>query len=126
MSDKIEIDLEQLFDLAKIGLTEEQIAGSLGVSVSTIQRRKRDDDAFAQTLKQGKLAGIATVTNSLFEQATGDKPSTSATIFFLKNRAGWADKHEVDAMHSGVVGLDLQVESAIQALREAGIDPASL
>tara|TARA_R110002167_G_scaffold217591_4_gene422337 strand:- start:18 stop:167 length:150 start_codon:yes stop_codon:yes gene_type:complete len=42
------IDYEELYNLAKIGLSEEQIAVSLGISVSTIARRKRDDDTFAE------------------------------------------------------------------------------
>ena len=41
--------------------------------------------------------------NALFKDATGDKPNTSAQIFFLKNRGGWQDKTEVDANISGDV-----------------------
>ena len=120
------IDYEKLYNLAKIGLSEEQIATSLGISVSTIARRKRDDDTFGSTLKAGKQAGIDAVTNALFEGATGDKPNTSAQIFFLKNRAGWRDRQEVDANLTGSVVVDVDVESAIQQLKAAGIDPDKL
>ena len=121
------IDYEKLYDLAKMGLSEEQIATSLGISRSTISRRKRDDDTFATTLKSGQQEGITLVTNQLFNSATDAvKPNTSAAIFFLKNRAGWRDKQEVDANLSGSVVIDHDVESALEALRRAGIDPASL
>ena len=120
------IDYEELYNLAKIGLSEEQIAVSLGISVSTIARRKRDDDTFDTTLKAGKQAGISAVTNSLFESATADKPNTSAQIFYLKNRGGWRDRTEVDANISGGIEVTHDIDSALQALKDAGVDPSSL
>ena len=121
-----DIDYEKLYDLAKIGLSEEQIAVSLGISPSTITRRKRDDAQFDRTLKAGKQAGVSAVTNALFEGATGDKPNTSAQIFFLKNRGGWRDKTEVDANISADVTVTHDIDEAIQALKDAGVDPSAL
>ena len=126
MSNIKPIDLDKLYNLAKIGLSEEQIAISLGISVSTIARRKRDDDTFAETLKAGKQAGISAVTNSLFESATADKPNTSAQIFYLKNRGGWRDRAEVDANITGGIEVTHDIDSALQALKDAGVDPSSL
>jgi hypothetical protein len=121
-----EIDYEKLYNLAKIGLSEEQIAASLGISASTVTRRKRDDEQFDRTLKAGKQAGVAAVTNALFEGATGDKPNTSAQIFFLKNRGGWRDKTEVDANVNADVTVTHDIDEALQALKDAGVDPSSL
>jgi len=121
-----DIDLDRLYNLAKMGLSEDQIAISLGISASTITRRKRDDDQFDRTLKAGKQKGVETVTNALFEGATGAKPSTSAQIFFLKNRAGWRDKTEVDANLSGDVAVNHDIDAALQSLIDAGIDPSKL
>ncbi len=120
------IDYEKLYNLAKIGLSEEQIAISLGISASTITRRKRDDEQFDRTLKAGKQAGISAVTNSLFESATADKPNTSAQIFYLKNRGGWRDRTEVDANVSGGIEVTHDIDAALQALKDAGVDPSSL
>ena len=120
------IDYDKLYNLAKIGLSEEQIAVSLGISVSTIARRKRDDDTFDSTLKAGKQAGISAVTNSLFESATAEKPNTSAQIFYLKNRGGWRDRTEVDANINGGIEVTHDIDAALQALRDAGVDPSSL
>lgn len=126
MGNKITIDYDKLFQLASIGLSEAQIATSMGISESTIARRKRDDDRFDSTLKAGKQEGITAVTNALYDSATGEKPNTSAQIFFLKNRAGWRDKSEVDANVSGNVIVDHDVETALQSLKDAGIDPSKL
>ena len=125
MTHNKDIDLEELYNLAKIGLTEEQIATSLGVHQSTMTRRKKEDTDFAEALKAGKQAGITAVTNSLFTGATSEaKPSTAAQIFFLKNRARWTDRIETE--HTGSVGFDVQLDAALSTLKEAGIDPASL
>ena len=126
MAEKKEINLAEVERLASIGLTEEQIAESLGISRSTITRRKRDDDAFDAALKAGRASGVAAVTNALFEAATGEKPNTSAQIFYLKNRAGWRDKQEVESTLNGDITLNHDVEAAMQALRDAGIDPLKL
>ena len=126
MAEKKEINLAEVERLASIGLTEEQIAESLGISRSTITRRKRDDDAFDAALKAGRASGVAAVTNALFEAATGEKPNTSAQIFYLKNRAGWRDKQDIEANIAGDVTLNHDVEAAMQALRDAGIDPLKL
>lgn len=126
MSNEKKIDLEKLYNLAKIGLSEAQIAVSLGISVSTIARRKRDSDTFAAALKAGQQAGVQTVTNALFEGATGEKPSTSAQIFWLKNRAGWRDRSEVDANISADISMSHDIDAALQALKDAGLDPATL
>lgn len=126
MANTIVIDYDKLYNLAKIGLSEEQIALSLGISVSTIGRRKREDERFSSTLKAGKQRGIDAVTNALFEGATGDKPNTSAQIFFLKNRAGWRDRTEVDANIHADVTVTHDIDAALQALKDAGVDPSKL
>ena len=76
-------------------------------------------------LKAGQQAGITAVTSALFTGATNaDKPSTAAQIFFLKNRARWTDKQEMDI--SGGIGVEVQLDAAIDALTQAGIDPSKL
>ena len=120
-----DIDLDDLYHYAQIGLSGQQIADMLGIHVSTMTRCKKDDTEFAEVLKAGKAAGVRAVTNALYDGATNpDKPSTSAQIFFLKNRGGWTDRQEVDV--SGSVGVDVQLDAAIEALKDAGIDPSKL
>ena len=119
------IDLEELYNLARIGLSEAQVAQALGISQSTMTRRKQSDAEFDKALKDGQQAGITAVTSALFNGATNaDKPSTSAQIFYLKNRAKWSDK--LDASVSGGIGVEVQLDAAIDALVQAGIDPSKL
>lgn len=127
MANRIEIDIERVESLAAQGLSEQQIADSLGISRSTIDRRKRDDDAFVAALKRGKNAGIENVTNALYQAATaGDKPNVSAMIFYLKNRAGWKDRQDISAELSADITNNVDIEAALQSLRDAGIDPSKL
>ena len=123
------IDYEKVRELASIGLTDEQIAVSIGVSRSTITRRKREDGAFEAAIRDGKQAGLTTVVSSLFNAATdASKPNMSAAIFYLKNRSGgtWRDRTEVDANVSGDVTMTHDIEGALQALKDAGVNPDDL
>jgi len=119
------VNLEQLYNLAKVGLSEAQCAQALGISQSTMTRRKQSDAEFDKALKDGQQAGITAVTSALFNGATHpEKPNTSAQIFFLKNRGGWSDRTELDV--SGGLGVEVQLDAAIDALKSAGIDPSKL
>ena len=87
---------EQVENLAAQGLTVDQIALVLGVSHWTIYERQNEFPEFSDAIKRGRGKGIANVTNALYEKATVDKDNT-AIIFYLKNRAGWVDKQEVQS-----------------------------
>ena len=76
------------------GLTREQCAASLGISVATFYVYQAEYSEFSEAIKRGEAEGIQQVTNALYEKATVDRDNT-AMIFFLKNRAGWVDKKEV-------------------------------
>ena len=88
--------LKKTESLMAKGLTKEQCAGMLGVSVSTFMLYQAENSEFSEAIKRGQSIGIDQVTNALYEKATVDKDNT-AIIFYLKNRAGWVDKQEVTA-----------------------------
>ena len=87
---------EKVENLSAQGLTVDQIALVLGVSHWTIYERQNEFPEFSDAIKRGRGKGIANVTNALYEKATVDKDNT-AMIFYLKNRAGWVDKQEVQS-----------------------------
>jgi len=91
ITDEVLLNVENLMTK---GLTKEQAAGMLGVSVSTFMLHQTENSEFSDAIKRGQARGIDAVTNALFEKATIDRDNT-AMIFFLKNRAGWVDKQEV-------------------------------
>ena len=95
---KIEIDLAKVEVMAANGLTQQQIADSLGISVSTRYGRKRESEEFEEAIKRGKAKGVAVVTNELMKQVK--RGNVTAMIFFLKARAGWKEKNEVDLTNS--------------------------
>ena len=92
---KIHIDLKQVESLAANGLTQEQIACALGISESTLTKRKKENTDFTDAIKRGKAKGIALVTNKLMESIKGG--NMTGMIFFLKTQAGWKETnlHEV-------------------------------
>lgn len=93
---KKEFDLAEVERLASLGLTREQIAASLGASVSTIYGRLRDDEEsadFAEAIKRGRAKANVFVGGKLMEQI--NEGNTTAMIFYLKSRAGWRESSEI-------------------------------
>lgn len=83
-------------ELAARGLTNQQICECLGwKSTQTLERKRRLYEDFDAAIKRGRSRGVATVTNALFEAALGG--NVQAQMFYLKNRAQWTDKHDINA-----------------------------
>ncbi len=101
---KIQIDLAKVESLAANGLTQEQIAAALGISESTLTKRKKENTDFTDAIKRGKAKGIALVTNKLMESIKGG--NMTAMIFFLKTQAGWKETNVQE--HTGANGTALQ------------------
>ena len=91
-----EEDYDNITRWAGLGLSEQQIADNLGVSLSSIARNKRHNDKFDTALKKGKSKSIEVITNALFEKAKNK--DTTSMIFWLKNRAPneWNDNVQVN------------------------------
>ena len=100
---KIHIDLKQVESLAANGLTQEQIAAALGISESTLHKRKKENTEFTAAIKRGKAKGIALVTNKLMESIKAG--NMTGMIFFLKTQAGWKETNVQE--HTGPNGSPL-------------------
>lgn len=109
---------EKAESLASQGMTMEQIALALGMGESTLYNKKVKFPEFSEAIVRGQAKGIAHVTNSLFNRATGYSfdeekmyssdgkeigtktrhlpPDIPACKTYLQNRAGWTEKTEVD------------------------------
>ena len=98
---RINLDLEQVENLASRGLGTTQIARALGVSWDTIDRNRKRSADFEGALKRGKARGLAQVTNALFESAT-EKNSVVAQIFYLKNQDPKIWKDRVENVHATI------------------------
>jgi len=80
--------------LAAEGLTMDQIALCLGMGETTLYEKQAKYPEFADAIKEGRAKGIAIITNALFK--SGKEGNLGAQCFYLKNRAGWQDKHEIE------------------------------
>lgn len=99
---------QQAEEYASEGMTMEQIADSLGMGASTLYEKKAEFPEFLESIKKGQAQGIHEITNALFQ--SGKKGNLGAQIFYLKNRAGWRDKQEVD--HSGAFSVNMPSKDA--------------
>lgn len=110
-------DKKKIIELAKFGLTDAQISSALGFGEATLNRNKKKDPEFWESLKRSKEIADEMVEKALFRRAIGYEyteefatkdgavscervahPDVTACIFWLKNRKpqNWKDKHEHD------------------------------
>lgn len=126
---------------ARDGLTDEQIAGNMGIKRQTLYDWKKKYPVFSDTLKRGKEIIDRQVENSLLKRALGYEydevttttypngeeetkrvtkhvvPDTTAQIFWLKNRKpdDWRDKKDVNL--SGDIGIAETLKKARERVK---------
>jgi len=108
---------KKAYEYASHGLTEAQIAQSLGIHPSTLRKKKNEYEAFDSAIKAGQAEGIQVVANCLFEAIT-KKGNVAAAIFYLKNRANWKDGETQIVVQNNVTKVQ-QVKDARREIREA-------
>lgn len=84
----VNIDVEQVEKLCSLQCTDAELASVLGVSVRTIERRKRQP-AFAEAMSRGKSKGLVSLRRNLWSLAAKGNPA--ANIFLAKNLLGYKD-----------------------------------
>ncbi len=103
---------------ARDGLTDEQIAHNMGVTVSTLYAWKNKYSEILEALKKGKEVVDYEVENALLQSAMDG--NTTAQIFWLKNRKPdkWRDKpqeptddKELDRARQLLGGIDSVIKS---------------
>jgi transcriptional regulator with XRE-family HTH domain len=131
--------LTKLEAWARNGLTDEQIAHNMGISVRTLSGYKENHLPILQALKRGKEVVDIEVENALYKRAMGYKfkevtrervkgedgeyelvvtkevvkevaPDTTAQIFWLKNRKPKDWRDKQDIEHSGDVNIKVVIE----------------
>lgn len=126
---------------ARDGLTDEQIAKNMGVSVSTLNNWKNKYVEILESLKRGKEVVDRQVENALLKRALGYTyeeityeggvetkrvvkevvPDTTAQIFWLKNRKreAWADRQNIELSQPIDDSLK-EMEDYFERLKESG------
>lgn len=109
--------IKKAFDLALLGLTDEQMANVFDVTATTFHNWKKSQPEFFESIKKGREEADAQVAVSLFKRATGYShkakkimqhmgepvivdyiehypPDTMACIYWLNNRQrkNWTQK----------------------------------
>ena len=118
--------LESIQGWARDGLSLQEIADNLGISLSSLCNYKNQHEELNEALKKGVDESLYTVENALFKAACGyyyveeeinkktgqvvqltkyAKPNITACIFYLKNKGNgkWSDKQEHDVNVSQVI-----------------------
>jgi len=116
------VDLDEVEMMASVGMTTKQIADALHIAPSTFGKLVKNDPTVQEALDRGTARGVKMVTDSLFQNAM--KGNVAAQIFWLKNRGAWQDKQELDQRLQVETKMDF--DSAVEALKAAGIDPSKL
>jgi hypothetical protein len=86
------------------GISQEDIAKHVGIDAKTLRKHYRYE------LDRGSIEATAKVAQSLFQMATTGK-NVAAAIFWMKARAHWKEKHEVE--HSAADGQPVVVMDGV-------------
>jgi hypothetical protein len=96
---------------ATIGTTQAVIADILGIDGKTLTKYYREE------LDQALARANASVGGALFNKAKGG--DTAAMIFWMKTRAGWREKNEIDHTSSDGSMTPQVVERVIVQAKDA-------
>jgi len=102
----IRINIDDLEKLCALQCTDEEVAAFFGVSVRTIERRRRKP-AFAEAMERGRAKGRLTLRRQLWGLAAKGNPA--ANIFLAKNLLGYRDV--VSNEHSGPGGSSIRIDA---------------
>lgn len=86
---------------AGLGVPQVDIAKMIGICQHTLLVHYRDELDLGMAQANAKIAG------TLFQQAMSG--NTAATIFWLKARCGWREKHEIVGKNGGPIEVDSNV-----------------
>ncbi len=91
---KLEIalgDVQKIEELSSKGLRKEVIANALGLSLSSFERREKENEEISAALRRGKSKAIEQVSETAFQMAVSGK-HPNMTMFWLKCHAAWSDE----------------------------------
>lgn len=95
---------------AVMGMTHEQIAKLLDISVTTLRRMIKRDEKLKHYMERGKSLADTFVMGKLLELI--DKGNVASTIFYLKTRCGWkeTEKKEIEMIPKDEIVSELNTQ----------------
>ena len=98
--------------MAGFGVPQDQIALHLEFDAKTLRKHYRRE------LDQGSIEATTKVAQSLFQMATQGK-NVAAAIFWMKARAGWSEKQEININTRKIEDLtDAELGRVIQYIED--------
>jgi len=101
----VNIYLAELEKLCALHCTDQEIAAWCGVSVRTIERRRRKPGPVAEAMERGRSKGKLSLRRHLWRLAAAG--NVAAAIFLSKNLLGYRDV--VNTEHSGLGGAPIEI-----------------
>src|SRR4051812_9304363 len=89
-----ETELKQIETMAALGLTNEQIAVSLGIVPATLYNKKKSNEEFDLAMKRGRAKAIIKAAARIMSEI--DDGNLQAAMFFLRTQGGWREKSETN------------------------------
>jgi DNA-binding XRE family transcriptional regulator len=114
--------LKQVYEMAKIGLTQAQIAKVMGRSRRSFQYDIEKDPALKNAYDEGAAAGVDEISQTAFAMAKSGKVP-AMTMFWLKCRARWKEVTHVE--HSGTLTLEQLVAEGYESHKKNKSEPVS-
>ncbi len=112
---KIQFDLKKIEELAGKGLSDVEIALSLGVNRATIALRKKDNEQFQQAYERGRNKLREDISNALVQCALSKSPgAVSAAMWIEKTRFGVKETNRTEL--TGPDGAPIQAEAVIKVV----------
>jgi transcriptional regulator with XRE-family HTH domain len=108
-----EQQLRQIEAMAGYGLTREQIASAMGVSVSLLDHNAE----LKQVITRGRYVAIAKAAQTAYQMATKDK-NADMLKFWLRTRARWRDWTREDDLQEKEDDLLSKVPPPVDDSRE--------
>lgn len=122
----LEFNLDTVRRLAGLGLSNSDIAISLGCSRSTYQRRLRDDPDFLHAVDLGHSDLIIELSNLVLTRARGGDVQAAMWLLERKGGPGWCKTNKVEAeIHDNRPVLNI-VLTGIQSDQDKGVKIISL
>lgn len=102
------IDIQEIEKHAAIGLTMQEIADCLGISVENLYRKKRERAEIADAIRRGRSQGTKVLLNTVFQKAS--KGDVIAAKFWLGVHANRSEKTvtELQGKDGGPITVELE------------------
>ena len=107
--------LKQVQSLASQGLTQDQIALTLGIVPATLYNKKKENVEFMEAIHAGKAKGIATISNALFKSAKAGSVPAQRYYLSTRDRENWAERHEITGANGSPLLGQEPTEEEIEA-----------